>query len=97
ASLEFKTKHAGWGSDQENKFIKLFHSAVKETVSSEIPIAADLGGNDGFYFIEHGIPTACYGTIDDNANFHGIDEWLLLEDFDKVKKALIRFAEIADI
>ena len=93
ASLKFKTKHAGWGSDQENKFIKLFHSAVQEAVSPEIPIAADLGGNDGHYFIAHGIPTACYGTIAENANFHGIDEWLSLDDFIKVKKALICFAE----
>lgn len=93
ASLEFKTKHAGWGSDQENKFIKLLHSAVQETVSPDIPIAADLGGNDGHYFIAHGIPTACYGTIADNSNFHGIDEWLSLEDYEKVKKALICFAE----
>jgi succinyl-diaminopimelate desuccinylase len=94
ASLEFITKHAGWGSDQENKFIKLFHSAVQEAVSSDIPIAADLGGNDGHYFIQHGIPTACYGTIADDSNFHGIDEWLSLEDFEKVKKALICFAEM---
>jgi succinyl-diaminopimelate desuccinylase len=94
ASLEFKTKHAGWGSDQDNKYIKLFHSAVQEAVSPDIPIAADLGGNDGGYFIEHGIPTACYGTIADNANFHGIDEWLSLNDFDQVKKALVKFGEI---
>jgi succinyl-diaminopimelate desuccinylase len=96
ASLEFKTKHTGWGSDQENKYIKLFYSAIKEAVNPDIPIAADLGGNDGHYFIDHGIPTACYGTIADNSNFHGIDEWLSLEDFDKVKKALIRFGEICE-
>jgi succinyl-diaminopimelate desuccinylase len=93
ASLNFITKHAGWGSDQDNKYIKLFHSAVQEAVNPDIPIAADLGGNDGHYFIAHGIPTACYGTIADDANFHGIDEWLSLKDFDDVKKALICFAE----
>ncbi|MGY5852991.1 MAG: ArgE/DapE family deacylase [Candidatus Thorarchaeota archaeon] len=93
ATLTFKTKHDGWGSDPENKYIKLFHEAVKETVDPELPISADLGGNDGYYFVAHNIPTVCYGTIDDDAHFHGIDEWLSLKDFEKVKKALIAFAE----
>ncbi|MGY5871654.1 MAG: ArgE/DapE family deacylase [Candidatus Thorarchaeota archaeon] len=93
ASLAFKTKHAGWGSDQENKFIKMFHSVVQDTVDPEIPISADLGGNDGHYFTSHGIPTACYGTLRDDNNYHGIDEFMHLEDYEKVKNVLIRFAE----
>lgn len=93
ADIRFKTKHNGWGSDQENKFIKAFHEAVKETVDPEIQIAADLGGNDGHYFTKVGIPTACYGTIADDSNFHGIDEWLATKDFAKVKNSLIYFAE----
>jgi succinyl-diaminopimelate desuccinylase len=51
ATLEFKTKHAGWGSDQENTYIKQFHTSVKEVVNPDIPISADLGGNDGHYFM----------------------------------------------
>lgn len=94
ASLEFITKHAGWGSDPENAFIKSFHRAVAEAADTEIPLSADLGGNDGYYFTSHGIPTACFGTIDDNSNFHGIDEWLSIKDYERVKNALIRFAEM---
>ena len=93
ATLEFITKHSGWGSDQENTYIKLFYEAVKEAVDPEIPICADLGGNDGHYFTKHDIPTACYGTIAEDSNFHGLDEWLSKKDFDNVKKALICFAE----
>jgi succinyl-diaminopimelate desuccinylase len=93
ASLEFKTKHAGWGSDPENEYVKAFHEAVKDAVAPEISIAADLGGNDGHYFTSHGIPTVCYGTIRDDNNFHGVDEFMHLEDFEKVKKVLIHFAE----
>ncbi len=93
ADLKFKTKHDGWGSDPDDKFIKAFHSSVQATVSPDIPISADLGGNDGHYFTSVGIPTACYGTIADDANFHGIDEWLSIEDFEKVKNAIIHFAE----
>jgi len=93
ATLKFKMKHAGWGSDPENKFIKAFHTAVHDAVDPGIPISADLGGNDGYYFTKHGIPTACYGTLRDDNNYHGLDEFLHLEDFDKVKSALIHFAE----
>ncbi len=93
ATLEFKTKHSGWGSDPENKFIKAFHAAVHDVVDPGIPISADLGGNDGYYFTKHGIPTACYGTLRDDNNYHGLDEFMHLEDFEKVKSVLIHFAE----
>ncbi|MHA1479881.1 MAG: M20 family metallopeptidase [Candidatus Thorarchaeota archaeon] len=93
ADIRFKSKHNGWGSDKENKFIQAFHAAVKETVDPEIQIAADLGGNDGHYFTKVGIPTACYGTIADDSHFHGIDEWLSIKDYAKVKNSLICFAE----
>jgi succinyl-diaminopimelate desuccinylase len=96
ATLTFKTKHAGWGSDRENKFIKAFHAAVHEAVNPEIPISADLGGNDGHYFTSHGIPTACFGTLRDDNNYHGLDEFMHLEDYEIVKKALIHFAETCD-
>lgn len=93
ASLEFITKHAGWGSDSENKFIKTLHAAVNESAGEELAIAGDLGGNDGGYFTSVGIPTACYGTIEDDSNFHGIDEWLSIKSYERVKNALIHFAE----
>ena len=96
ATLEFITKHAGWGSNPENAFIKVFHQAVNEATGHELPLCADLGGNDGYYFTAHGIPTACLGTIAEDSNFHGIDEWLSIKDFDTVKKSLIRFAELCE-
>jgi acetylornithine deacetylase/succinyl-diaminopimelate desuccinylase-like protein len=96
ASLEIKMMVHGWGSDPKNKYIKAFHAAVQEVVSPDIPISADLGGNDGHFFTAVGIPTACYGTIAEDGNFHGIDEFLRLDDFEKVKKALIHFAETCE-
>lgn len=93
ASVEFKLSVHGWSSDPENRFIKTFHAAVQEAVSPDIPIAADLGGNDGHFFTEVGIPTACYGTLRDDNNYHGVDEFMHLEDFKRVKDALILSAE----
>ncbi len=93
ADVTFKVGVNGWSSDSENKFVKIFHDAVKEVAGPSIPLSADLGGNDGHYFTKVGIPTACYGTIADDSNFHGIDEWLDLNDYERVKNALILFAE----
>jgi acetylornithine deacetylase/succinyl-diaminopimelate desuccinylase-like protein len=93
ASLEFKTKASGWSSDPNNKYVKAWLAAVKEAVGGDIPMAADLGGNDGHYFVSVGIPTACFGTIADDTHFHGIDEFMRLSDYEKVKKALICFTE----
>jgi acetylornithine deacetylase/succinyl-diaminopimelate desuccinylase family protein len=96
ASIEFKMNVHGWSSDPENEFIKRFHEAVKESVDPNIPIAADLGGNDGHFFTEVGIPTACFGTLRDDNNYHGLDEFMHLADFESVKGALIAFAEKGD-
>jgi acetylornithine deacetylase/succinyl-diaminopimelate desuccinylase-like protein len=93
ASLEFKTKASGWSSDPNNKYVKAWLAAVKEAVGGDIPMAADLGGNDGHYFVSVGISTACFGTIADDTHFHGIDEFMRLSDYEKVKKALICFTE----
>lgn len=93
ASLEFMIKAGGWGSDPGNKYMKAWAAAVRESVGEDIPMAADLGGNDGHYFTSLGIPTACFGTIADDTHFHGIDEFMRLTDYEKVKKALIYFAE----
>jgi acetylornithine deacetylase/succinyl-diaminopimelate desuccinylase-like protein len=69
---------------------------VKGATGKDLPMCADLGGNDGYYFTMHDIPTACIGTIADDANYHGIDEWLSIKDYDVVKDALIRFAEMCE-
>ncbi len=94
--LNYITKAKGWSSDPENPLTKIFVSAVHEVVSPDLPVAADLGGNDGHYFTRVGIPTACYGTIADDTNFHGIDEFMRFSDYEKVKNTLIRFAEMCE-
>lgn len=96
ATIEFKMNVHGWSSDPDDKFIQRFHKAVREAVDPDIPIAADLGGNDGHFFTEVGIPTACYGTLRDDNNYHGLDEFMHLSDFESVKAALISFAEKGD-
>ncbi len=96
ATLAIKTKGHGWGTDTNNRFVQFFYEGVKAVVDPDMQLAAELGGNDGPFFDKVGIPTACYGTIADDSNFHGLDEWLDVKDFEKVKKALLRFAEMCE-
>ncbi|NWF95312.1 MAG: M20/M25/M40 family metallo-hydrolase [Candidatus Thorarchaeota archaeon] len=93
AEITFLNKSSGWASDPTDPMIRLFHEAVREVADPDIQLAGDLGGNDGDYFMSVGIPTACYGTIYEECNFHGVDEFLRLEDYEKVKRSIMRFAE----
>lgn len=93
AEVSYITKANSWVSDQDNAYAKVFHKSVQSVVGEDVPLAADLGGNDGSFFVNAGIPAVCYGTIARDNNYHGIDEFMRLDDFEKVKKALIHFAE----
>ncbi len=94
--VSYITKAKGWSSDAEHPLTTTFVSVVHEVVRPDLPVAADLGGNDGHYFTSVGIPTVCYGTIDDDTNFHGIDEFMKLADYENVKNVLIKFAEMCE-
>ncbi len=91
--VSFITKANSWVSGTDNPYAQAFHKSVNSTVGTPVPMAIDLGGNDGSFFVNAGIPAVCYGTIAKDNNFHGIDEFMRLDDFDKVKRALIHFAE----
>jgi len=93
ADLEIKHKIDGWSTDPQHPMVTSFHAAAKEVVSPDIALCGELGGNDGTYFRKVGIPTVCYGVIARDCNFHGVDEFMRLSDFGKVKNLLIRFAE----
>ncbi len=93
ASLEIEHQIDGWCTDPQHFLVTAFHDAAKAVVSPDITLCGELGGNDGTYFSKVGIPTVCYGVIARDCNFHGVDEFMRLADFDKVKNLLIRFAE----
>lgn len=93
ANLKIQHKIEGWSTDPQHPLVAAFHDAAKEVVAPDVPLCGELGGNDGTYFNKVGIPTVCYGVIARDCNFHGVDEFMRLTDFDKVKNLLIRFAE----
>jgi succinyl-diaminopimelate desuccinylase len=68
---------------------------IKKTVGKSLPFAAELGGNDGSFFAENGIPVVCYGTIGTDTNYHGIDEFVYLEDMKNTRDLIINIGKVA--
>jgi succinyl-diaminopimelate desuccinylase len=90
AQLEFMSKRvSNYYTDPKHPLVKALSLAVKQVVG-KVPIAADLGGNDGHYFARAGIPVVSYGPIRNDCNVHGKDEFVYINDLDLVKRVLIQ-------
>ena len=90
AALEYTQQNASnYYTDPSHPLVERFSRAAREAFGHEIPLAGELGGNDGHYFAKVGIPVVSFGPIRDDCNFHGIDEFVCLRDIDLVKKTLV--------
>ena len=63
--------------------------AVTEAKGVSVPTAGELGGNDGSFIAPKGIPTVSYGTIREDTKFHGVNEFVWLEDIRTVRDMLV--------
>ena len=72
--------------------VKQFCRAAQKALGHQIPIAGELGGNDGRYFARVGIPVVCFGPLREECRFHGIDEFVYLKDIELVSKSLVNLA-----
>jgi succinyl-diaminopimelate desuccinylase len=88
------TKFNGGGNyytDVNHPFVKNFKKAVEKTIGKQIPLAAELGGNDGRYTSAKNIPTICFGPIAKDSRFHGVDEFVRIKDVLMVKDAVLNY------
>jgi len=90
ATLEYTLQNpSNYFTDPKHALVSKFSCAAKETFGQEIPVAGELGGNDGHYFAKVGVPVVCFGPIRDECNFHGVDEFVYLRDIELVKKTVV--------
>lgn len=90
ATLEYTLQNASnYWIDQKHPLVRLFSRAANEAFGQKIPVAGELGGNDGHYLAKVGIPVVSFGPIRDDCHFHGVDEFVYLRDLEQVKKALV--------
>jgi acetylornithine deacetylase/succinyl-diaminopimelate desuccinylase-like protein len=90
AALEYTLQNASnYCTDPKHPLVTLFSRAANEAFGQRIPIAGELGGNDGHYLAKVGIPVVSFGPIRDDCHFHGVDEFVYLRDIEHVKKSLV--------
>jgi succinyl-diaminopimelate desuccinylase len=79
----------GYFTDSTHPFVRHFSSLANDVVGKSLPIAADLGGNDGAHLAQAGIPVVSFGTIRHDTNYHAHNEFVYLKDIQIVRDVLI--------
>jgi len=95
ASLEIITRLQGYYTSKDLLFVQTVSENIKKTVGENLPLAAELGGNDGSFFAENGIPVICYGTIRSDTRYHGVDEFVYLEDIKNTRDLVVNLGKVS--
>jgi succinyl-diaminopimelate desuccinylase len=91
ATISFRGTDRGYLTSPTNRFVKSFVESTKIVFGSPLPLAASLGGDDGRFLANRGIPVVSYGTIAEDTNFHGVDEYVHLKDLKNVRDVFVNF------
>lgn len=92
ATLKITKILGGYHFPYDSDFVKAFAKAAgAESGGRDIKCAAELFGNDGYFFRRHNVPSVCFGPL--NGSAHGKDEFVLLSDIDITKRTLVRLCE----
>lgn len=78
-------------TNPDHRLVKDFQKAASKAYGEKIPIAAELGGNDGKFISKYEIPVICFGPIRKDCNFHGVNEFVYIEDLAKIRDAIINY------
>ncbi len=95
ASLEIIYKLPGYHTPKDLVFVQTVSENIKKTVGQSLPFAGELGGNDGTFFAKNGIPVICYGTIRADTHYHGVDEFVYLEDVKNTRNLIVNLGKVS--
>ena len=82
--VEAKGFMDGWYTMDE-KIIRKFKEILEKTLGHEVRVVVELGGTDGVFMIDR-MPVIQFGTMREENNIHGKNEFVYLEDIEKVRK-----------
>jgi len=94
ASLEITNKQQGYHTPKDLVFVQTVSENIKKTLGQSVPFAAELGGNDGSFFAKNGIPVVCHGTIRSDTRFHGVDEFVYIEDIKNTRDLIVNLGKV---
>jgi succinyl-diaminopimelate desuccinylase len=95
ASLELVNRQQGYHTSKDLVFVQTVSENIKKTTGQSLPFAAELGGNDGSFFAKNGIPVVCYGTIRADTRYHGVDEFVYLQDMKNTRDLIINLGRVS--
>lgn len=81
--VQIKSFSNGWYTANQKAIAKVKEIA-EEAAGKPLKISAELGGTDGRYLIDR-MPVIQYGTLREDTNFHGKNEFVHLADVKTVK------------
>ncbi len=81
----------GYYVDPEAPLVKRFREAASRAYGADLPVAGELGANDGRFFAAKNIPVVCFGCIRKESRPHGVNEYVYLKDLAIVRDSLINF------
>ena len=82
-TVEVKSFSNGWYTDDE-EIVKKIKKIAEEMAGKKLKVSVELGGTDGRYLIDR-MPVIQFGTLREDTNFHGKNEFVHLEDVENVK------------
>ena len=94
ASLELVNLQQGYHTPKDLTFVQTVSENIKKTTGQRLPFAAELGGNDGSFFAKNKIPVVCYGTIRADTRYHGVDEFVYLQDIKNTRDLIINLGRV---
>jgi succinyl-diaminopimelate desuccinylase len=93
ASLEITNRLPGYHTAKDLIFVQTVSENIKKTIGESLPFAAELGGNDGSFFAKNNIPVVCWGTIRADTRYHGLNEFVYLEDMKKIRDLIVNLGK----
>ena len=85
ATFEIISSLPGYNTSNDLIFVQTVSENIKKTIGKNLPFAGELGGNDGSFFAKNGIPVVCFGPIRSDTQYHGVNEFVYLEDIKKTR------------
>jgi len=89
ASLEILTRLPGYFTSKDHMFVRTVLEKIENLLGQKMPLAGELGGNDGSFFAKNGIPVVCHGAIRTDTCFHGVNEFVYLTDVQNIRDLII--------
>jgi len=96
-TLDVKVKDVvkGWYT-KDTKIIESFKKVLEDVMGKEVKIVAELGATDGVFLIDK-MPVIQFGTMRDENNVHGKNEFVYLEDVELVKNFIKKVITSIDL